>query len=68
MASSSSNEIVEIYFKDSKFATPERKYEWKGFVSQSLILRCESWNWGTYGPEKTRWPFSSLSLKRRPEE
>ena len=58
MASSSSNEIVEIYFKDSKFATPERKYEWKGFVSQSLILSCESWNWGTYGPGKD--PMASL--------
>jgi hypothetical protein len=57
MASSSSNEIVEIYFKDSKFATPDRKYEWKGFVSQSLILRCESWNSGTYGPGKDPMAF-----------
>jgi hypothetical protein len=44
MASSSSNEIVEIYFKDSKFATPDRKYEWKGFVSHSTKLDCESWS------------------------
>ncbi len=44
MASSSSNAIVEIYFKDSKFATPDRKYEWKGFVSQSTELDCKSWN------------------------
>jgi hypothetical protein len=57
MASSSSNEIVEIYLKDSKFATPDRKYEWKGFVSQSLILSCESWNCGTYGPGKDPMAF-----------
>ena len=49
MASSSSNEIVEIYFKDSKFATPERKYEWKGFVSQSTELDCRSWDFGIFG-------------------
>jgi hypothetical protein len=23
---------------------PERKYEWKGFVSQSMKLNCKSWN------------------------
>jgi hypothetical protein len=32
------NGQVEIYFKDSKLALPEQKYEWLGFVSVAREL------------------------------